>query len=482
MSLAMMADNERDEAAMDRNLLAAVEQNDTAAVQRAIRNGANVDCVKRHFSRLTNTWHITARPLTRACGLGFEDIVRILLDAGANARWKNRRGWSAIGEACESGNLPIVEMLLNHDNGLLEITDEDFGWTPLIFAARYHRQTDIVRFLLSRGANVCATDDKGNTALMVACIYSSLESMRLLLAEGSCDLEARDNSQRTALHEAAFFGFIEGVRELLLDRNANMFAVDNNGNTPFDVAPTRIKPFLIEVYGSKMTREHGRLALHAVLAAAEYSLAEIDWFHPPLNALRVILPLGKPTLEYFLTLLHHFGTDLIANRDDSGKLPIHIACRDNAPVEVLTLLVEMDRATLQIADHHTGSLPIHLLCCNGTMPTEKYANVRHFVEQGGDGTPTARNHKGALPLHNLVASNNPALRTVQYLIQSFPGAVTARTDEDLYPFMVAACETSSASLSVVYELIRANPNLILPNDVILRNAVVLRQPNTPAGY
>ena len=152
---------------------------------------------------------------------------------------------------------------------------------------------------------------------------------------------------------------------------------------------------------------------------------------------------------------------MIHKRDKSDKLPIHIACEANTPVEVLSMLVEMDRATLQIADR-TGSLPLHLLCCNSaTTPTDD-VSVRYLVEQGGVGTLTARNHKGALPLHNLVASTNPTLRTVQYLIQSFPEAVTAWTDDKgLYPFMVAACGASSASLSVVYELVRAHPSLVL---------------------
>ena len=122
------------------------------------------------------------------------------------------------------------------------------------------------------------------------------------------------------------------------------------------------------------------------------------------------------------------------------------------------MLVEMYPAALQIADH-TGSLPLHLLCCNDTMPTE-YASVCYLVEQGGDGTLAARNHNGSLPLHNAVASTNPSLKTVQYLIQSSPGAVCARTNDGRYPFMVAACEASSASLSVIYEIVRANPNFI----------------------
>ena len=97
------------------------------------------------------------------------------------------------------------------------------------------------------------------------------------------------------------------------------------------------------------------------------------------------------------------------------KTAIHGAGQENAPVEVLSMLVEMDPATLQIADHHSGSLPIHLLCCSGTTPAE-YCSVRYLVEQGGVGTLAARNRQGALPLHNLVASTNQAWRTVQYFV------------------------------------------------------------------
>ena len=42
------------------------------------------------------------------------------------------------------------------------------------------------------------------------------------------------------------------------------------------------KALLIECYGNKMTQQHGRLALHAVVGATEYSFAEPYIFHPPL--------------------------------------------------------------------------------------------------------------------------------------------------------------------------------------------------------
>lgn len=95
---------------------------------------------------------------------------------------------------------------------------------------------------------------------------------------------------------------------------------------------------------------------------------------------------------------------------------------------------------------------------------ENDASVRYLIEQGGVGTLAARNRDGALPLHVLCGSNRPTLRTVQYLMHGFPGAVTARMNDGHYPFMVAACKENSASLSVVYELATANPTgLIVPN-------------------
>ena len=119
--------------------------------------------------------------------------------------------------------------------------------------------------------------------------------------------------------------------------------------------------------------------------------------------------------------------------------------------------MEHDVATLHMTDY-TGALPLHD-CCHGAVD---YSSVRFLVENGGVGTLSARNRGGALPLHVLCGSTYPSLRTVQYLIQSFPTAVAARTNAGQYPFMIAADETSTAALSVVYELVRANPDLIVP--------------------
>ena len=66
---------------------------------------------------------------------------------------------------------------------------------------------------------------------------------------------------------------------------------------------------------------------------------------------------------------------------------------------------------------------------------------------------------------NCVHSEGP-LRTVKYLIQSFPGSVLAQTNTGRYPFMIAADENSTASLSVIYELVRADPGVVVPRQII----------------
>ena len=356
----------------DRDLFYAVLRNDVTAVQRALRNGANeLKCNRdgRH-----------ATPLTEACCLGYDEIVRMLLDAGAEDSLVR----SAMQFAVIRGHLSIVEMLLHHDQNLLEIAIDD-GRTLLMDAIR-NEHFEVAHFLLDRGANALATNVDSWTTLTMACrARADLRLVQRLLAAG-VDVNARTGILRTALHYAVFYCDIEVVRELIVLHNANMFAVDKNGETPFDAAQSieysrGEHALLIDCYGNKLTVEHDRLALHAVLGAAKYSFLEDYTFHPPKNPLRIHLPLGKLTWQQFRTLLLSTldANALIHNRDESGTLPIHMACRNKAPVEVLTLLVEIDPATLHMADYCTGALPIHECCCDAVDDS----SVRFLVEQGG---------------------------------------------------------------------------------------------------
>ena len=204
-----------------------VRQNDAAFVRQVLRNGANVNCG-------SDGDYVTS-PLEEACHKGYDEIVRILLDAGANVWWSHCHGRSATSAAIEGGHLSTLEMLLNHDNGLLEIVNLN-GKTPLLTAIS-SRKFGIVRFLLDRGANPLATTpDNGWTSLMYACDDDAdLRLVRQLLAAGVA-VEGRNEMSYTALHAAANRGNIETMRVLIAEHNANMFAAEEYGETPFDLA------------------------------------------------------------------------------------------------------------------------------------------------------------------------------------------------------------------------------------------------------
>ena len=391
--------------------------NDTLVYDACNKFRANVNVVSWNWSPMGTT------PLLMASEIGNGRIVGTLLNLGANAQWQDGRGSSAILVACDrGGDLMTVQELTRHDMRLMESSDQT-GMTPLHYACR-RGHLGIVHFLLETGANFNA-------------------------------LEARDRDQQTALHHAAYNERMDVVRELILHHNSDISAANRSGRTPFDLANGAGigNPFL-EIYGNKLIQDHDRLALPVLLNATEYAFPEDRFFHPPRNPLQICLPLGKLILSQWRILFHTLDTELIHNRDDEGKLPIHIACRKNAPVEVLSMIVEVDPATLHIPDS-TGALPLHECCCG----TVDYSSVRYLVEQGGVGTLAARNREGFVPLHLLCGSTNPSWRTVQYLLQSSPGSASMRTNAGEYPFVMAATSDSS-SLSVVYELVRANPGLL----------------------
>jgi hypothetical protein len=121
----------------------------------------------------------------------------------------------------------------------------------------------------------------------------------------------------------------------------------------------------------------------------------------------------------------------------------------------------------------SDALPLHEFCCHYNefcchyKDSNEFARtLRFLVDRGGVATLAACKRGGALPLHVLCAASStttdPPIQAVRYLIQAFPGSLAVRANAGQYPFMIAASNASSGSLSVVYEMVRANPLLAVP--------------------
>jgi len=138
-------------------VLAATQRGQVEAARLLIARGADVNA--------QNDIHDSAFLLAGASG--HTEIVRLALAAGADLKSVNRYGGTALIPACHHGHVDTVRVLLgskidvNHINHL--------GWTALLEAVILGdggpRHTEIVRLLITHGADIHIADRDGVTPL-----------------------------------------------------------------------------------------------------------------------------------------------------------------------------------------------------------------------------------------------------------------------------------------------------------------------------
>ncbi len=105
---------------------------------------------------------------------------------------------------------------------------------------------DKIEYLVSKGLDVNAKDDKGTTTLMWHLMYGvgCIGTVKFLVEKGA-DVNVRNHKGNTALILASKNGAIDEVIQYLVEMGADINAKDNDGNTALSVAKyDRIKNFL----------------------------------------------------------------------------------------------------------------------------------------------------------------------------------------------------------------------------------------------
>jgi ankyrin repeat protein len=104
-------------------------------------------------------------PLMLASYEGREEVVRFLLDAGANPNLLNNDRGTALMNAAFSGNATVVGLLLA--KGVNVNIQTSNGFTALMFATE-QKATAAVKLLLDAGADISLHNSEGKTALDIA--------------------------------------------------------------------------------------------------------------------------------------------------------------------------------------------------------------------------------------------------------------------------------------------------------------------------
>ena len=119
--------------------------------------------------------NIQVTPLWLAAVSGQQDVVGLLLEAGADVNAKASSGSSVLRATCCMGRVDVVKQLLVYNPRMHD--DNPHHVTCLMNAVH---NPELLRVLVARGAKVNETDVHGNTALHHAVSVGRLESVKML--------------------------------------------------------------------------------------------------------------------------------------------------------------------------------------------------------------------------------------------------------------------------------------------------------------
>ncbi|KAL7805259.1 ankyrin repeat-containing domain protein [Trichoderma aethiopicum] len=159
-----------------------------------------------------------------------ELAMQRLLDGGDHINEVDQHGRTLLSRAAERGDEQVVEMLIKSGKADINARDQQYGETPLIWAARKGHY-NVVKLLLDADADVNVQEQrKGETALTLAIESRHEATIRELIAKGA-DVNNRDHTNHTPLHTASWQGSVP-VMQMLLVQKVDVNASNDDGRTP----------------------------------------------------------------------------------------------------------------------------------------------------------------------------------------------------------------------------------------------------------
>ncbi|QDU07154.1 ankyrin repeat domain-containing protein [Gimesia aquarii] len=165
-----------------RSFLLAVRKGDIVSARFALQTGMDVETLQLWGMGVKIPGH---SPLTMAAENGDEDMVRLLLEWGADVNRANGHGDYPLYYAAWSGDLPTAQLLLQEGADPVALSGE----RSALHIAAMMGQLEVIDLLLDAGVPIDLADKQGITPLVAARISKNSAAIGYLLQKG-----AQDNS------------------------------------------------------------------------------------------------------------------------------------------------------------------------------------------------------------------------------------------------------------------------------------------------
>ena len=328
--------------------------------------------------------------LVLASAMGYEDIVRILIEHGVEATTRISGGEQALHHAAANGHCSIISILIEmgaNVNGF-----DDFENTPLLHAAR-SRETNAIITLVNFGANMDCRNKLGKTMWDYAIDHDNhnmlkdiIDVYRRVKNMPQSNLDFPDG-KKSPLHIAAEKGDVAKIK-LILKKGAKPQCKDENGNTYFHLAAKQnhldiLKTFIDEVNPNKKNND-GDTAMH--------------------------LACQNGNLETITTLMKNSN---MQKRNNLHETVLHVAAKSHKTrAEVVAYLIDavLKSSSWSLVDAAdvNGNTALHLAAMTGRK--EIIPSLKHL-------NPTLLNQEGESPLHAAAKGSHPDV--LQTLLEVF---------------------------------------------------------------
>lgn len=320
-------------------------------------------------------------PLHYACLGGSVELVKALLDKGADARGLTKTKCTPLEIAAMNGHAQVVQLLLATQEGLETINwfceDDEESSTALLSAAAAG-YVEIVQILLDHGADVTAKSSRGFSVYDKACYSGSLDLVTLLLtrsglasasdeymlhgaAEGGhweiFDLVSQHHkinsstydSGMTILHCAASGGDVQILEAILKQCDATLLCCrDNDAYTPLQYSCGYGHHEATKMLLDRYSRSTPRLTF---------------------DASDVFLAVGNGNLDIVKALLQHDRSRFMTARIADDWSPVMEACR-TGQAEVMEFLLSEGFKLLE--QNAWGATSLHFHAVNGHASIAKF--------------------------------------------------------------------------------------------------------------